>query len=233
MYDVLATHYDSLVKDSDATKQYVSFVERYTKGHKAMELACGSGEISLLLAEHGFALDASDLSVAMLEVAKQKDVHHLVHYHQMDMRDMQGDTLYDTILCFCDSMNYLEVSELEAMFTSIYHHLQPDGVWLFDMHSLDRLSEFADEFYEEGIVDGVAYVWSIHAEDRSLYHTFVFYDERGNAHYEYHVQNVFDPIAVKDLLIKIGFQVSIYTDFDSEGIVAGEKYFYVCRKDTI
>ena len=231
MYDVLAKHYDSLVKDEDATKAYVDFTTANTNGKKTLELACGSGEISLALAKVGFDMLATDISQQMLEVAKEKDEEHLVDYKWMDMTDIDSEDTFDNVLCYCDSMNYLEDSQLSDMFHSVYAHLNEDGVFLFDMHTLDRLDEFADEFYEAGIVDGIEFVWNIQSEDTSLYHSFIFYNEQGVPSYEHHVQNVFDPKQVKQLLEETGFKVSIYTDFDKEGIQSGEKHFFVCRKE--
>lgn len=232
MYSILAQHYDSLVKDDEATKRYVQFVKEHVNGISLMELACGSGEISLQLAQTGFQLSASDLSEEMIEVAKLKDTNHLIDYACMDMRSINDPDVYDAILCFCDSMNYIQTSELEPLFKDVYEHLANQGTFLFDMHSKDRIEEFEEGFYEAGIVDGVEYIWSIQSEENSLYHNFVFYDENGNPNYEHHTQYVFDVDKVKDTLKQIGFDVLIYTDFDLIGIQPGEKYFFVCRKDT-
>ncbi|MDF9824080.1 ubiquinone/menaquinone biosynthesis C-methylase UbiE [Breznakia sp. PF5-3] len=233
MYNVLAKHYDSLVKDEDATKQYVEFVKQHMLGDSIMELACGSGEISLALAKTGYRMVASDISASMLKVAKAKDATKLIDYQLMDMTKINDSNHYDAIICFCDSLNYLESDDLVNVFTSVYEHLNEQGVWMFDMHSLDRLEEFSEAFYEAGIVDGVEYTWSICSEEDKLYHNFIFYDDRGNPQYENHIQNVFDPQEVKQLLEAIGFHLEIFTDFEKKGIQSGEKYFFVCRKGSV
>ena len=231
MYDILAKHYDSLVKDEHATTSYVDFTKANSNGKKILELACGSGEISLALAKAGFTILASDNSQAMLDVAYEKDEEHLVAYKWMDMTNMDILETFDTILCYCDSINYLEYSNLATLFHCVYERLNKQGVFLFDMHTPERLEEFAEEFYEAGVVDGIEFVWNIQSEDTSLYHNFVFYDTQGAASYEHHVQNVFEVNKVEQLLEKCGFCVTIYTDFNKKGIQKGEKYFFVCRKE--
>jgi len=231
MYEILAAHYDSLVEDKEATRAYVKFTLQHSKPSKTLELACGSGEISLQLAKAGYVLLATDISKEMLDVARKKDPTNLVDYQVMDMTKFNINKSFDTILCYCDSINYLQQANLKDMFSEVHKHLNVGGIFLFDMHTLDRLQEFEEEFYEAGVVDGCEYVWSIQSEDYLLYHSFVFYDENGKASYEHHVQQVFEPEYVKHTLEMCGFQVEIYTDFDSVGIQAGEKHFFVCRKE--
>ncbi|OCN05662.1 hypothetical protein A4S06_08090 [Erysipelotrichaceae bacterium MTC7] len=231
MYNQLAKHYDSLVKDEQATCSYVDFVKAHAKGTNMLELACGSGEISLQLAKAGYQLLATDLSEEMLEEARKKDVDHLVTYAFMDMYQMEQAKMYESIICFCDSINYIDEAHIEHVFKQVYDHLEVGGTFLFDMHTMDRLTEFAQEFYEAGVVDGTDYIWSIIADGNRLLHNFVFYEKDGSTHYEHHEQWVFKPEYITDVLQSLGFTVSIWTDFEQAGMVEGEKYFYVCQKE--
>ena len=47
MYGTLAQFYDALVKDEEATQAWVSLIEEYVNGKEVLELACGSGEITI------------------------------------------------------------------------------------------------------------------------------------------------------------------------------------------
>ncbi|MFV0381783.1 MAG: class I SAM-dependent DNA methyltransferase [Breznakia sp.] len=230
IYDQLSSMYDALVKDDEATQAYVDFVERYRIGSSFLELACGSGELSIALAKLGYVVDASDISEAMLHQAAQKQGSELLNFFTLDMRNVPSDKAYDHMLCFCDSMNYLEPEELLLMFQSVYHALHEKGVFMFDMHSRDRLDEFSEEFYEAGVIENQEYTWSIYSDENRLYHNFVFYDAYANATYEQHMQYVFAHEAIQKLLQEVGFEVEVYTDFTKQGIHPGEKYFYVARK---
>ena len=72
MYQILARFYDALVKDDEATKDWVDFIEDHASFHSVLEYACGSGEITLALARKGYDVKAGDLSSEMIEMAKKK-----------------------------------------------------------------------------------------------------------------------------------------------------------------
>ncbi len=231
MYDKLAAYYDALVKDEEATKAWVDFVKRHGVGRRILEVACGSGEITLALAQQGYQIDAGDISAPMLKHAQAKRGSEQIHWRCFDMRDLHACKQYDSILCFCDSINYLtETQDWQTFFTQAYAHLNTNGTLLFDMHSQDRLSEFTQEYCEAGYLEDTAYEWTINREQDYIYHRFVFYDEAARPCMEQHIQRVMPVTWVNDCLKDIGFQIEIYTDFDKPGIQSGEKYFYVCHK---
>lgn len=230
IYNVLAKYYDGLVKDDEATKAWVDLIEPHMQGKRILELACGSGEITIALANKGFEIDASDLSGAMIEEAKKKPGADKVNFFVMDMCDFSVDKKYDGVLCLCDSINYLlQEKQVENLIKDVYAHLEENGTFIFDMHTPDRLYEFEDEFYEQGIVEGIEYTWSIASEDGCIYHNFMFYDNEANASLEQHIQKVYMP-ALMHSLLEPYFTYEIYTDFDYKGIQEGEKYFYVCKR---
>lgn len=234
MYEELASFYDALVQDEEATACWADFVETHSKAEHVLELACGSGDLAILLAQRHHHVWASDISEAMLAKAKAKQHSEDVIWKQMDMRHIKENQTFDTILCFCDSLNYLiEACDVEHMFASVYAHLENGGCFLFDMHTQERLEEFAEEYCEDGMVDGVPYEWTILAQEEYIYQNFVFYDKEAHPHLEQHIQRVYDPIWIQQQLEKLGFQVHIYTDFNQPGIQRGEKYFYVCKKENL
>ena len=142
MYEALAAFYDALVKDGEATKRWVDFVNAHHKGKKLLEVACGSGEITLALAAAGYDVSALDLSRNMLRRAQDKAGSEHITWRHGDMRDLSSWPLFDGILCFCDSLNYLlNKADVHTFFVQAYTHLHASGVLLFDMHSQDRLSE--------------------------------------------------------------------------------------------
>ncbi|MBQ7891814.1 MAG: class I SAM-dependent methyltransferase [Erysipelotrichaceae bacterium] len=231
IYQTLAPFYDLLVKDDEATQMWVDFTQKYAKGTNILELACGSGEITIALAKLGYSMYGTDLSQEMIDEAQEKEGSELVQWEALDMVQLPLDKKYDSILCYCDSLNYVvQNQDVLTVFEKVYACLEDGGVFLFDIHSLDREVEFAEEYIEEGFLDDVAYQWTIRHEDHFLYHSFTFYDANGKLEQEQHVQKVHNPLWVKEQLERIGFDVSMYTDFDLEGIQEGEKIFYVAKK---
>lgn len=231
MYDYLAPYYDALVADEEATKSWVSLIEHYIPKGDLMELACGSGEITIMLANHGYRVFASDLSAEMVEQAKQKEGSEKVQWKVMDMTNIEADQQYDGIVCLCDSFNYLLSDEaVHQFFQGVKNHLKEDGVFIVDMHSLDRLEEFSEEYNEAGKLFGHEYQWCIQSEDDLIYQNFSFYDEDGRYTLEQHIQRVYDPMWILETLESYGFECEILTDFEYEGIQPGEKYFFICRR---
>lgn len=231
MYHTLAPYYDALVKDEEATLAWVDLIEANCPKKHVAELACGSGEITIELARRGYDVHASDLSGEMVAQAKMKEGSEKVHWSVMDMCEMPEDKKYDGIFCLCDSFNYVLKKELiVGMFHRIYNALNEEGVYIFDMHSQDRIEEFEEEFCEAGYIGETAYEWSIKSEDDLIYQNFAFYIEEGRPVLEQHIQRVYKPEWVMEELNKIGFEIEVLTDFIHEGIVPGEKQFFICRK---
>lgn len=231
IYQQLANFYDLLVKDEQATQDWVAFIEAHAQFQSVFECACGSGEITLALALKGYQVEASDLSQEMIQQAKQKAGAELVEFKVMDMSQFASEVKRDLVLCLCDSLNYLLLdSQIESFVQSSYDLLKPGGTLIFDVHSQDRLMEFQEEFLEEGTLGEIHYEWDIQSDDDRIYQNFVFFDQEANASYEQHIQRVFDAQWLMSVCEKVGFGCEIYTDFIHKGIHPGEKYFYVCHK---
>lgn len=225
IYKDLAYYYDELFKDDLATEKWVKLVLENIKGRDILELASGSGDIAFKLSKN-YNILASDISVSMLKVLHHK--YPLLNYNVLDMRDFTG--AYDGIICFCDSINYLStLKECRKFFKCAYNSLNSGGKLIFDMHSSDRISEFKNGYIEEGYVKDIPYLWSIEADENTLYHTFVFYHPEGLIK-EQHIQQIFNVQDIIDILKEEGFEIELYTDFDKKGIVEGEKYFIVGGK---
>lgn len=231
MYHALANYYDALVKDEEATNAWVQLITSHIKKGEIMEVACGSGEITIALAKKGYQVFASDLSYDMIEMAKKKADSSLVSWKVMDMRVFDDTKQYQGILCLCDSFNYLlKDEEVLSFFQQAYDHLVDGGTFIVDMHTMDRLEEFEEEYHEAGKVLQKEYQWTIQTIDDCIYQNFMFYDEDGKGILEQHIQRVYPPHWILKVLTEIGFQVEVVTDFIYDGICEGEKQFYICKK---
>lgn len=229
IYNTLAHYYDLLVGDDQAADRWVEWVENYSPGPDFLELACGSGEITLRLSEKHH-VSAMDLSQQMVEEASRKDTKLNIDFSVGDMRDLRAYGMYDAIGCFCDSFNYLlDISVVKKFFQEVAGHLNPGGLFFFDSHSTDRLEEFAEDYEETGTFeDGTGLQWIIAAEQDYLFQDFAFYFEDKTIQ-EHHMQRVYTPDAIMEALDPWFDIISVTTDFDLEGIAPGEKYFFVCR----
>lgn len=110
-----------------------------------LDLACGTGQLLLRLAETktAYRLTGLDQSEAMLALARQNDELGRVHWIQDDMRSFQLPEPVHAALCFSDSLNHLLSEEdLSRCLASVYANLTPGGYFLFDANTLDNYSGF-------------------------------------------------------------------------------------------
>ncbi|MEA5026344.1 MAG: class I SAM-dependent methyltransferase [Erysipelotrichaceae bacterium] len=229
-YDLLANFYDRLIIDQGTIQPWIDFTAEYGNPGSLLELACGSGIMTLEFLKAGYQVTALDLSAQMLEQAAIKTKGYPILYHLSDMRDFHFTKKFDTIVCFNDSLNYLtDLKDVERVFDLAYQHLKPDGCLLFDVHTTARLKEFSEEFVEEGYIDDTPYQWCISAEDNSLYHTITFYQDNIPST-EQHVQTVFTKAAIKSSLTRSGFNYLVFTDFNKTEKSRGEKWFFAARR---
>ncbi len=230
-YKILASYYDALVIDEQAIQDWVDYTKKYVEKGKLLDLACGSGDFAIAMAEAGFSVEACDLSSEMIKVAKNKAGSELVSWQVLNMLDLDENEKYDAITCYCDSVNYLQsYQQLNTLIDSVYKALKVDGVFMFDIHSLDALENYQQEYIEEGYIEDVAYQWCIYSSGNNLYYAFIFQDESGLMQKELHQQFIFDPVVVKNMLETKGFETRILTDFALEGIVEGDKIFFSAIK---
>src|SRR5436305_11809738 len=72
-YDPFALYYDSHYQKVTVDLDFYREMARKVGARaRVLELACGSGRLSLLLLKAGFRVTGLDISVKMLEIARQK-----------------------------------------------------------------------------------------------------------------------------------------------------------------
>ncbi|MBQ1188434.1 MAG: methyltransferase domain-containing protein [Peptococcaceae bacterium] len=75
-YETLAVMYDALMDDVDY-EAWADYIDRMLKKHgcpgkRLLDLGCGTGSISIPLAQKGYQVTGVDLSEEMLAVAREK-----------------------------------------------------------------------------------------------------------------------------------------------------------------
>lgn len=208
-YEMLSHYYDELLQDEEALSLWLRYIEE-EEFHTVLELASGSGVMAGILKKKGYDVTASDISEQMKEVSR---VNFDGEYLILNMAEYSLGKKYDLILCICDSINYLYEEELKGFFQCAYNHLNKGGRLIFDMHHKARIAEFAEQYIEEGYVKDIPYQWTIQSdeEEQAIYEHFTFYTPDGMIQ-EHHMQNVFDPETVKEIMSE-WFEVKMIEDF--------------------
>lgn len=103
-----------------------------------LELGCGTGNMTELLASKGYDMIGVDNSEDMLELAMEKRLksgHDILYL----LQDMQSFELFGTVkavISVCDSINYVtDEAELKEVFRLVNNYLDPSGIFLFDFNT--------------------------------------------------------------------------------------------------
>ena len=106
-----------------------------------LELGCGTGTMTGLLAQKGYDMIGVDNSEEMLAEAMEKKVESGLDILYL-MQDMQEFELYGTVraaVSVCDSLNYItDPEELKQVFCLVNNYLDPGGLFLFDINTVHK-----------------------------------------------------------------------------------------------
>jgi SAM-dependent methyltransferase len=202
------------------------------------DLGCGTGSIAIPLAQRGLRVYGVDLSSDMLAVAREKEEQLLctssfvrggaLHWLEQDMREWELTEKVDSVVSFCDCMNYItEEDDLLQVFESTFRSLKEGGSFLFDMHTIKQLREYAEQQPFVLNDEDVSYIWTCdYDEEREqIYHDLSIFVSEGMVYRrvdEEHTQRAYPIQTIIDLLQQAGFsQIEAFQDFTWEK--AGER----------
>jgi len=157
-YGVIAPIYDRWNADVDfaALAAYVRGAISHwgaQPANRILDLACGTGSMSLALAETGCSVIGLDLSEDMLSVAdnriRRAGLSDRVFLTQQDMTDFDVGEPVDAVVCTLDGINHLPAArDVASAFAAVRRNIRSGGLFLFDLNSRFRFeTEYADRVY--------------------------------------------------------------------------------------
>ncbi len=190
-YRKFGYYFDDIMTQIDYN-DWLEFTKEYLNdNYKILDLACGSGTLVNLLTIEGYEADGLDLSVSMIDVAREKArmQHISPNYYQMDMTSFKLDKKYNIITCYFDSINHLPSFEMvEQTFDRVYEHLDRNGLFIFDIFSLAAFKEAPGSLENECM--SCEYKWDIEIQNEiTLHHRLTIFDddvEINENYYEYY-----------------------------------------------
>ena len=145
-YGNLAASYDRLTWDVDygaVVDFYFQILEKEKlKPLTAVDLACGTGSVSLLLARRGLRVTGVDMSEEMLCVASQKaqELENPPLFACQMLQQLHLPRGVDLAVCALDSLDYITDPEDCALaIRRIYRALNPGGCFIFDVNTPQKL----------------------------------------------------------------------------------------------
>lgn len=239
-YEEFARVYDS-VMDEELYDLWFDFSQRHfpAKTQNIMELACGTGILSIRFSQAGYEVTGVDLSEEMLTIADQRarQMGEKITFAAGDMRELSGETTFDVVTCYSDSLCYMSnASEVQRVFDGVYNSLNADGVFIFDVHSTYQVdSVFPGYAYHENDED-FAFLWdSFEGDDpHSVVHELTFFVKDSDGKFvrkdEVHQERTYP---IKEYLTGLQkfSKVEVYADFeDKKPEEESLRWFFVCKK---
>ena len=236
-YGPLASWYDQLTGDVPY-EQFANFYEaEFARAggefRLLLDLCCGTGTLTWLMAGRGYELIGADASVDMLMQAREKDlaVKTPPLFLLQDAAELDLFGTVDAAYCSLDGMNYIPPQDLPQVFHRLYLFVRPGGLLIFDirtpewLHALDG-EVFVDESEDmlclwradfDGDLNAVIYGMDIFSRVGALW------DRSGEEHIEY----AHSPEAISKLLSDSGF---INIRLRRDGPQGGSGRLFICAE---
>lgn len=141
-YAAFAQYYDELTGNVEYGRRAEYLLHLCKHLHHDMgltlDLACGTGSLTLELFRRGVDIYGIDASVDMLSVAREKcmDAGADILFLCQKMQELDLYGTVDTVICSLDSINHLEnETEVEKAFKKVSFFMNPGGLFLFDINT--------------------------------------------------------------------------------------------------
>lgn len=213
-----------------------------------LDLGCGTGTLTQLLAAQGYDMIGIDNAQEMLQIAIEKrdsaglDILYL-------LQDMRTFELYGTVgavISVCDSVNYLlEEEEIVQTFRLVNNYLFPQGLFIFDFNTVYKYAQVIGDATIAENREECSFIWDnyYHEEEQiNEYDLTVFVKEPADMEQadhalyrrfqETHYQRGYELEQMKDCLRRAGMVFVEAVDADTHEAVndVSERIYVVARK---
>ena len=227
-YRDFSRFYDNLTFNVDYKKRadhIQSVLSLY--GHDpglTLDLACGTGSLTLELAGRGVDIFGIDGSYDMLSVAMEKasDMGRNVLFlcQRMENLDLYGTI--DTCICTLDSLNHIiDKDKLQRVFDRVALFMNPDGYFIFDVNTVYKHRHILADNTFVYDTDKVYCVWQNSLKENNIVNIELdLFEREGNAYYrqsEHFKERAYDIDELREMLGKAGFEtLAVYDDLTTE-----------------
>jgi len=237
-YHELARSYDRLTNDVDyrATVEfYMQILNREgLKPRTAVDLACGTGSVTAILAELGIETIGVDMSEEMLTVAMDKvmDMEKPPRFICQKLQQLHLPRGVDLAVCALDSLDYVtDPDDCREAIRRAYKVLNPGGIFIFDVNTPEKLRAMDGQvFLDED--DDVYCVWRGEFDEQTnicSYGMDLFQREGDVWHrsFEEHREYAYSQEQLTEYLKSAGFtHIAVYADRLFEAPREGEQRIY-------
>ena len=205
-----------------------------------LELGCGTGSMTELLAEQGYDMIGIDNSEEMLELAAEKRAAsgHDILYLCQDMREFELYGTVRAVVSICDSMNYMmEYRDLVQVFRLVNNYLDPRGVFIFDLNTEYKYRELlADNTFAEAREES-SFIWDNFYDESSGINEYdlTLFIREGQLYRKYeetHFQKAYSLDEVKRAALEAGMEfVAAYDACTRNPVREDSERIYVIMRE--
>ncbi len=243
-YTDFALVYDTLMDNTP----YKEWCERITgilrkygiENDLVLDLGCGTGTLTELLAKEGYDMIGIDYSQEMLARAMEKrdETGLQILYLLQDMREFELYGTVKAIVSVCDSLNYLlEEEDVIETFRLVNNYLDPKGLFIFDFNTVYKYKEVIGDATIAENREDCSFIWEnyYHEEDEINEYEVTFFIKEGELFRRFeetHYQRGYTPQQMKDFLAKAGLEFVMMADSDTgkEVTPESERIYMIARE---
>ena len=207
-----------------------------------LDLGCGTGNMTELLASAGYDMIGVDNAEEMLEIAMEKRERsgHDILYLLQDMREFELYGTVRAVVSVCDSINYItDESDLLEVFRLVNNYLDPKGIFIFDFNTVYKYSEVLGNQTIAEDREDCSFIWdNYYYEEEQIneYELSLFIKEETSEFYrkyqETHFQKAYDLETIQNLMEQSGLEyITAYDAFTLDAPSKDSERIYVIARE--
>ena len=241
-YSAFADYYDFLTENIDYNEiaEYYDRLNKKFGGIKGimLDLACGTGSLSVILNGMGYDVIGVDISEEMLSVAVSKK-HEGIEYLCQSMTELDMFGTIDGTICSLDSINHLEsIDEVSETFKKVSLFSNKGALFMFDINTLYKHENVLSDNTFVYDTEKVYCVWQNEyaGEGRTEIYLDFFSEDSETGLYERYSDDFSEtayPLdVIEKMLLEAGFEVCACYEYltESEPDEKSEKVTFIARK---
>lgn len=205
-----------------------------------LDLGCGTGTLTELLAKEGYDMIGVDVSEDMLQEAIEKRAESglPILYLLQDMREFELYGTVPAVVSICDSLNYiLDYDDLAHVFSLVNNYLDPKGMFIFDLNTEAKFQAMGSETIAE-VRDEGSFIWENEYDEEEKINSYdltLFIREEDDLYRRYqetHFERAWSLDEIKKALTEAGMEfVAAYDAFTKNAPRKESDRIYVVARE--
>ena len=220
-YQCLANYYNRFTTEDADYNLWAKFILKNIPltAQKGLDLACGTGKMTRILASNRLDVVGMDVSQEMLSQATAQGGK--CRYVCQSLQNFDTPSRVHFVTVVNDGVNYLAPTETTAFFGKVYNCLKAGGVFIFDISSQYKLTQVVanNVFFVDD--EDVTCLWSNTLASDKVQMDLTFFVKDGDVYQrldETHTQYIHPTQTLVEQLQSAGFAVQTYDNYTSQPV---------------